>query len=188
MTLEPTRLSDAPGGSGYGEADTAAGVVADGRHYLGGAVEVPRTLVWEAFIGNASRSGGVVQEDDATGNEYMSDGGAGTAIATTEASFTVVASGAGGPAADVHRWRGERPLRWHGAAAQLRVRLRAREPASVAVTTGAAAVPVAAGRRDRVASCGAAAAAAAAAAAVAGRLPRRVVVVGRCHHDGACAH
>ena len=37
----------------------------DGNHpLLGGAVEVPRTLVWEAYIGNATSGGGIVREDN----------------------------------------------------------------------------------------------------------------------------
>ena len=51
MTLEPQRRS----ASMASEEDA----LSDGRHpILGGASELPRTLVWEAFLGNATKGSG----------------------------------------------------------------------------------------------------------------------------------
>jgi hypothetical protein len=118
MTLEPSRLSDdGPGATTTTTASTrthanakteantdanrllfdamdAEDAAADGRHpLLGGAQEIPRTLVWEAYIGNATSGTGIVQEDDASGNEYMNNTGAGTTIATTTANYAVGPTG-----------------------------------------------------------------------------------------------
>jgi hypothetical protein len=120
MTLDPSRLSD-NGPSATTTASTTSSTsttadaktdanteanrllfdamdvedaAADGRHpLLGGAQEIPRTLVWEAYIGNATSGTGIVQEDDASGNEYMNNTGAGTTIATTTANYTVGPTG-----------------------------------------------------------------------------------------------
>lgn len=84
MTLEPRRRS----ASAASEEDA----LSDGRHpLLGGASELPRTLVWEAFLGNATQGSGVVVEDDAVGNAYA--GGGAAAVATTAASFVVNSAG-----------------------------------------------------------------------------------------------
>ena len=100
MALEPSRLSDvADGAETFGDAGAfdvseAEEAAADGRHpLLGGAQEIPRTLVWEAFIGNASSGGGTVTEDDARGNSYMTDSNHTPTIATTTANFTVAPAG-----------------------------------------------------------------------------------------------
>jgi hypothetical protein len=93
MALEPTRLHDSSiVGSDSPDPDDGAAI--DGRHpLLGGAQEIPRTLVWEAYIGNATTGNGLVMEDDASGNAYMDRNATTAAIATTTANYTVDASG-----------------------------------------------------------------------------------------------
>ena len=92
MSLEPAQRSYADGGH-YAGGPPDDG---DGRHpLLGGAAELPRTLVWETYIGNATSGGGVLMEDDAKTNAYKDTitGGASSAIATTIANFTTTADG-----------------------------------------------------------------------------------------------
>ena len=121
MTLVPSRLSDPDadtdaafddsvwGAAARGGGGGGGGASFTGSHpLLGGAAEIPRTLVWEAYLGNATAGNGTLMEDDASTNAYKQDdlaGGYGTrpggarsgagagSIATTTAAFTVAAGG-----------------------------------------------------------------------------------------------
>lgn len=67
---------------------------ADGRHpLLGGASELPRTLVFEAFIGNSTNGSGFVLEDDSRANAYMDMGSNASVIAATVANYSVDPAG-----------------------------------------------------------------------------------------------
>ena len=161
MALEPSRLTDGADPTETGDFFAALGVedaaAADGRHpLLGGAQEIPRTLVWEAFLGNASSGSGTVSEDATEGNSYMpATAGGASAIAVTTANFTV------GSAGDSLRFvvRGVKgSYRGMPERRNYEVRLRgAWAPTSVTVAAAGSGtpvnIPVAPGRRPRVA-CG----------------------------------
>ena len=185
MSLEPSRLRDESGegdlnnaydellnagadgdsSGGKVQADVSTFPPADGRHpILGAAAEIPRTLVWEAYVGNSTTGGGMLMEDDPTTNAYKENDrttrhagagdGDGGNVATTAASFTVAPDGLS-LTFDIAAVQGG----YKGMAAQRNweVRLRgAWAPTGVVVTTNSGkrtVVPVAANRRPKR-SCG----------------------------------
>jgi hypothetical protein len=93
MTLEPSiqRLSEQGAGMGVGAAALEGGNSgeSDGRHpFIGGATHIPKTLVWETWVGNATSGTGFVAEDNHTANAYAADFS--TNVAITNASFKLV--------------------------------------------------------------------------------------------------
>jgi hypothetical protein len=95
MSLEPSllRLNE----PSMGTATTSLGSDAeeDGRHpFIGGATHIPKTIVWETWLGNATSGTGFVAEDNHAANAYATDFNANVAV--TNASFKVASRADGG--------------------------------------------------------------------------------------------